>query len=285
MNATPEAIVNDLDRKAERLTTPCGDGRMVWRRWGTGARYVVLLHGGHGAWSHWIRNIPQLAERYTVLAADAPGCGDSASPPMPFDGDSLADIVVAGLNEIVPAGALPYHLVGFSFGGVLSGPVAFRLGKRLASHTLVGAGGLGLVPRVPRENFKGWRKLTDPAEIMAAHRHNLGVMMIHDPARIDDLALYLQNRNTRNSRLDSPSVGRTGILRRVLPQIVAPLNGIWGEFDVAANGQMDACREILLDGHPELDFRCIPGAGHWVQFEAADRFNAALLDMLAAREA
>ncbi len=285
MSTTPEAIVNSLDRQAERLETPCGEGSMVWRRWGTGARRVVLLHGGHGAWSHWIRNIPVLAQRYTVLAADAPGCGESASPPMPFDGDSLADIVVAGLNEIIPADALPYHLVGFSFGGVLSGPVAYRLGQRLASQTLVGAGGLGLVPRIPRENFKSWRKLTDPAEIMAAHRFNLGVLMISDPTRIDDLAAYIQNRNTRNSRLDSPSVGRTGILRRVLPQTKVPLNGIWGEFDVVVKGQMEACREILLDGHPELDFRYIPDAGHWVQYEAAGRFNAMLLDMLAAREA
>ena len=284
MSATPEAIVDDLDGKAERLLTPCGDGSMVWRRWGNGPRHVILLHGGHGAWSHWIRNIPVLAERYTVLAADAPGCGDSASPPEPYDGDSLADIVAGGIRQIVPAGAPLSHLVGFSFGGVLSGPTAFRLQDRLASVTLVGAGGLGLVPRVPRENFKGWRKLSDPAEIMAAHRHNLGVLMIHDPARIDDLALHIQSRNTRKARMDSPSIGRTGILRRVLPQLKTPLNGIWGEFDVVVRGQMEACRQILLDGHPELDFDYIRDAGHWVMYEAADRFNAMLLAMLARRE-
>ena len=95
MSANPEAIVNDLDAKAERLLTPCGDGHMVWRRWGSGPRCVVLFHGGHGAWSHWIRNIPALAERYTVIAADAPGCGDSSSPPEPYDGDSLADIMAS----------------------------------------------------------------------------------------------------------------------------------------------------------------------------------------------
>ena len=31
---------------------------------------------------------------------------------------------------------------------------------------------------------------------------------------------------------------------------------------------------------PDLDFRVIPGAGHWAIYEAADEVNAVLLDML-----
>ena len=30
------AIVQALDAKAERFQTPCGDGHMLWRRWGEG---------------------------------------------------------------------------------------------------------------------------------------------------------------------------------------------------------------------------------------------------------
>jgi pimeloyl-ACP methyl ester carboxylesterase len=33
--------------------------------------------------------------------------------------------------------------------------------------------------------------------------------------------------------------------------------------------------------HPELQVRLIEGAGHWAMYEAADRFNAAFLDLLA----
>jgi len=40
--------------------------------------------------------------------------------------------------------------------------------------------------------------------------------------------------------------------------------------------------EILRRHHPELEVRLIEGAGHWVAYEAAERFNAALLALLAA---
>ena len=37
--------------------------------------------------------------------------------------------------------------------------------------------------------------------------------------------------------------------------------------------------EILRRYHPELCVRLIEGAGHWVAYEAADKFNAALLEL------
>jgi pimeloyl-ACP methyl ester carboxylesterase len=284
LGSDPAALVGELEDRAVRLLTPCGEGDMMWRRWGSGTRTVFLFHGGHGAWSHWIRNIPVLAERYTVIAADLPGCGDSADPPTPYDGDSLGEIVAAGIKQILGDDDTPAHLVGFSFGGVMSGPVAARLGDRLASVTLVGAGGLDL-PAKERPPMKGWRRLNEEAEILAVHRHNLGAMMIANPDAIDDLAVYVQNRNTQKSRMDSPSIGRTGILRRVLPDITAPLNGIWGQYDIGDDSRRDICETLLRGSHPELAFEVITGAGHWVPYEAAERFNHILLDMLKQREA
>ena len=45
---------------AQRHATPCGDGEVVWHTWGTGEP-LVLLHGGSGSWTHWIRNVEALA--------------------------------------------------------------------------------------------------------------------------------------------------------------------------------------------------------------------------------
>ena len=41
------SFVAGVAAKAERLETPCGDGVMVWRVWGSGPP-LVLLHGGYG---------------------------------------------------------------------------------------------------------------------------------------------------------------------------------------------------------------------------------------------
>ena len=61
--ASPADIVARLASQARVVRTPCGDGNMVWRVWGRGEP-LVLFHGGSGSWTHWIRNIPELARHY-----------------------------------------------------------------------------------------------------------------------------------------------------------------------------------------------------------------------------
>ena len=48
---TPPEIVAAVTADAEVVHTPCGDGNLVWRRWGKG-RPLVLVHGGSGSWTH-----------------------------------------------------------------------------------------------------------------------------------------------------------------------------------------------------------------------------------------
>ncbi len=105
-------VLEHLERTAERVWTPCGEGaRMVWRRWGSG-RPLVLLHGDAGSWMHWARNIEALAAHRTVWAPDMPGFADSDLPRGGLDADSIADIVASNLPQIL--GAQHFDLVGFS---------------------------------------------------------------------------------------------------------------------------------------------------------------------------
>ena len=109
------ATVRALNGAARKRTTPSGDGVMVWRVWGAGEP-VVLLHGGYGSWTHWIRIIPELSQHYELWVPDMPGLGSSAMPPDPRTPPGIAQVVAAGLGEIFPPGA-GVRLVGFSFGG------------------------------------------------------------------------------------------------------------------------------------------------------------------------
>ena len=276
----PAGYLAAIEAKSERLTTPCGDGEMVWHRWGAGPT-VALFHGGFGSWTHWIRNVEALSRHYTVLAADLPGLGDSAMAPEPYDGWTIARICAGGLGQLVPAGER-FHLAGFSFGGVIGGPTAVLLGDRLKSFTFVGSGGIGARRR--SLELKSWRQLSDPAEQDAVHRENLAILMIADPANIDDLAALLQAGNARRGRTRSRPISLSPILMDALPQVTAPVSAIFGELDATAHPWLDEREEKLRSVRPELDFRVIPKAGHWVQYEAADRFNAELMDILARRE-
>jgi pimeloyl-ACP methyl ester carboxylesterase len=271
-------VVAELDARAARIETPCGDGQMVWHRWGDGP-WLVLLHGGYGSWTHWFRNIPMLAENFTVLAADLPGLGDSDMPPVPYTAESVAAIVTDGIDRIVPVG-VQLDLAGFSFGGLIGGHVAARLGTRLRSLTLLGPGGLGL-PRAPSPKLRKPVPGFSTEEIAAVHSYNLGAFMIRDPDHIDALAVHLQTENTRRARLKSRPIAATDTLARALRHVTARITAAWGGEDVTAAPYLDSRRNLLRAIQPDCRFEVIPGAGHWVQYEAAERINALLAETAA----
>jgi pimeloyl-ACP methyl ester carboxylesterase len=264
----------------ETVTTPCGDGAMTWHLFGEGPP-LMLVHGGYGGWAHWIRNIPALAKRYRLLLPDLPGHGDSAMPPAPVSGHGLASVVAEGLDRLLPVGA-PLDVAGFSFGGIVSGCLAERLGDRISNLVICGSNGLGL-PRSRLTGFKHWRGVTDPDELADAHRTNLAILMFADPANVDDLAIHIQSVNTPKARIKSRLIAETDVLGAALPRVTARLSGIWGERDSYAAAYMDTRRDLFGRAQPGCAFRVIPGAGHWALYEDADAFNATLLDVLGAK--
>ncbi|MFN8953387.1 MAG: alpha/beta fold hydrolase, partial [Burkholderiales bacterium] len=101
---------------ATRLQTTCDGSRTVWHAWGQPTQpAVVLLHGGSGSWTHWVRNIaPLQAAGWRVLVPDLPGFGDSDLPPGCTDVDALPVHLHAGLQQLQAFGACGdrVHLVG-----------------------------------------------------------------------------------------------------------------------------------------------------------------------------
>jgi 2-hydroxy-6-oxonona-2,4-dienedioate hydrolase len=273
------ALLDRLRRAATERRSPCGKGSMVWRVWGAGPP-LVLLHGGYGSWTHWLRNIDALAACYRVIAADLPGLGDSAMPPEPVTPAGLAAIIDRGLREIL-APDERFHLVGFSFGAMLGSLVAATRGEELRSMTLVGSASMGL-RRAPMRAMQPPRVHMSAAELAELQRTNLGILMFADAGRIDDLAVHLQQENVARARVKSRRFAPLDLLRPVLPRIAAPLGGIWGERDVTAYPWVDDRRDLLRQAQPGAFFAVIPGAGHWVMYEAAGAFNRVLLDRLAA---
>jgi len=272
------ACVTRIDSLARRRTTPCGDGEMVWRVWGEGPP-IVLFHGGYGSWSHWIRNIERLAEKFCVIAADMPGHGDSDPFSVRAPRAAMAETIARGLDEIIPANTL-YALVGFSMGANLSALIASLQSRNLATVITVGAGGLGISEQV--SGLRVWRPDLPRDELDARHRHNLGIIMFHDPARIDDLAVHVQRENGLRMRFRGGRPRLNTLLRDHLPELKAELKCIWGAQDVYSRANRDARLEIVRGTHPDVDSRVIDDAGHWVMYEQADAFNAMLLDMLGA---
>lgn len=273
--ADPAVFLDRLDAAARRYETPCGDGTMVWRSWGAGPA-LVLFHGGAGSWRHWVRNIEDLSRDYRLLVPDLPGLGESAPLPPPAQPDTVATILTQGLDCVLGVEAT-YDLVGFSFGGMAATCVAERHGARVRSLTIVASGGVR--PVGSQVELLKVRHLTGD-ERVAAHRTNLNRLMIADPTKIDALALYIQEWNTRHSRLKTPMLSASGALRQALAQVRVPVNGIWGAMDAPAKPRAHEREAALRALRPDVNFHMIPGAGHWVAYEAAAEFNATLWAML-----
>ena len=274
------AQIEALRATARRMQTPCGEGSTVWHLWGAGSP-VVLLHGGSGSWTHWVRNIGALvAAGHEVLVPDLPGFGDSALPPGSHDADGLPAPLAQGLAQLL--GDRACDLVGFSFGGMVAGLLAAEQPSRVRQLVLVGAPALGVVPR-RQVDLKGWRHFKTAERQDEAHRHNLAVLMLHDATRIDDDVLALHKANVVRDRMPGRRLAYTDLLAQALARVHCPVHAIYGEKDALYTGY----EEALAAAYARLasgfrGFTRIAGAGHWVQFEDAPAFDAALARALAA---
>ena len=259
------------------LHTPCGHGALVWHAWGSG-RPVVLLHGGAGSWTHWVRNIAPLVQAgHRVLAADMPGFGDSAEPPDGHDADVLPGWLEQGLQALI--GDAPVDLVGFSFGGLVGGLWAEAQPARVRRLVLVGAPALSEAPMAPLP-LRAWDTAPPGERRDALHRHNLGVLMLSRPEAIDALAVALHGANIERDRMRRRRLMRTDLLLRTLPRLRCPVHGLWGDDDVLYRGRLQVVRDALAQAPAGGSLRFIAGAGHWVPYEAAEEFNAALAALL-----
>jgi pimeloyl-ACP methyl ester carboxylesterase len=128
--------------------------------------------------------------------------------------------------------------------------------------------------------LKGWRHLTSADQKLAAHRHNLQALMLHDPAAITPLACQIQAANAVRDRMPKRRLSRTDILARALPEIRCPLYLLYGEHDPFYRGQV-GLYEAALQAAPHFRaLREIRASGHWAQFEHHEAFNAEVLSIL-----
>lgn len=276
------ADVAALEQAARRHALPLADGHMVWRCWGEGEP-VVLLHGGSGSWTHWVRNIaPLVAAGRQVWIPDLPGFGESAAAvPGGGDADALPEPMAAALGELLGDAAV--DVAGFSFGTMVGALIAERWPQRVRRLVLTGAPALGVRGSEPIE-LRPWAQLPEGSERDAALRENLAILMLANPDPADTLALELHRANLVRDRMRLRRLSRTDIMRRTLPRVACPVYGIWGEEDVLHRGVQEQLAPALAVAPDFRGLVRIAGAGHWAQYEKAPQYSAALAAALDGEE-
>lgn len=119
---------------------------------------LLLLHGLACDRTSWDRVIPQLAEKYTVIAPDLLGHGLSDKPRADYTLGGYANgmrdlLTVLGIDKVT--------VVGHSFGGGIALQFAYQFPERTERVMLVASGGLGpeVTPFIKLIQAPGWEQL------------------------------------------------------------------------------------------------------------------------------
>lgn len=284
MVAQPECVCR-LQALARCVRTPLAGsgGDIVWHTWearGDAGVPLVLLHGGSGSWTHWLRTIEALtAEGRGVWAADIPGFGDSAAVPGGQDVDAVIEPLHQSLRTVL--GPRACDLVGFSFGAMTAGLLEAAHPGVARTLVLVGAPAMA-AQSAQRLPLRGWRHLADEDAQMRVHRHNLAALMLWDARCIDADTLQLHACNVARDRMARRRLSNTDILARALAAVRCPVHAIYGEHDALYAGRLDELRAAFEASGCDLRrFTRVPDAGHWVQYERPRAFMQALRAALA----
>jgi pimeloyl-ACP methyl ester carboxylesterase len=113
--------------------------RVIYRIAGDGPP-VVLIHGMVNSSKHWERVALQLADRYTVVAPDLIGHGDSAA----VRGDYSLGAHACSIRDLLTTiGIDRATVVGHSLGGGIAMQFFYQFPQRVERLALVSSGGLG----------------------------------------------------------------------------------------------------------------------------------------------
>ena len=262
--------------EAKRLELHVEGSAQVWHRFGDPSNEpLVLLHGGSGSWTHWIRNVLPLSQDRCLYAVDLPGMGDSELPKDAVDADDIAKAIALGLDQLFKDQAV--DMMGFSFGGLSAGFIASMQPERVKRLIMVGIPGLGLFG--PPMRLRGLLPGMDRQEVLDVMENNLLAMMLDKRDTIDEPVLYLQAHNVLRDRLRKRRLARGDCLLAEQKKWTCEVHSIWGEKDILYKDTMHLIPGAFSNCK-HVSHHVIKSAGHWVMYESPQEFNNMVLEIL-----
>ena len=275
---------------------PGADGvRLHYVRRGHGEP-VVLLHGWPGFWYDWRRVIVPLAEEVDVMALDFRGFGDSdkpeGNPTELYTADRLGADVLALLDHL---GVGRFVVVGHDTGAVIAQVLARTIPERVCALVLFNPphSAIGDKPQESASQRESWyhhfHALPWSDQLVGFSRATTELYLRHfydhwvgnkDSVRPEEFeaivdafarpgalrASFGWYRATYEEETD-PSA------RATKDPILLPTVVRWGERDPVKPA---AWAEGIEQTFPDLDFRFVPGVGHFVPFEAPEETVTAI---------
>ena len=249
--------------------------RVTYRTGGEGP-LLVLIHGITSSSASWETVLPLLAERYTLIAPDLLGHGQSDKPAGDYSLGSHACLV---RDLMLALGHRSGTIAGHSLGGGIAMQLAYQFPERCTRLVLMSSGGIArdvhpllraaslpgsevVLPLITNERVLRFGQAVGRA---------LGVIGLQAGADIAEGARGYASLGDREARaaflhtiraVIDPMGQRVSALDRLYLAEAMPSLIIWGENDPiipSHHGQM------AHDAMPESRFELIEGAGHFPQ--------------------
>ena len=278
-----------------------GDVRLHYAQCGSGEELVILLHGFPECWYSWRHQLPVLGQRYHVVAPDMRGFNLSDKPARVEDYriESLVEDVVGLIHHF---GKEKAAIVGHDWGA----GVAWALAQRHPEVVSKLAALQVPPPAAWKENFtlrqllsswymfffqlprlpEWWARANDFARVSRMYQETSFRPGAFSDA---DIALYKEALRQPGAMTASVNYYRANVFRSLFRgrteekrdgngRIRVPTLFIYGELDVAIIPDTVRDLERFIEA-PYREVR-IADSGHWVQNEAVDEVNSALMEFL-----
>jgi pimeloyl-ACP methyl ester carboxylesterase len=264
--------------------------RVAYRSAGSGPA-IVLVHGITSTSATWERVMPYLATRFTVIAPDLLGHGQSAKP----RGDYSLGAYASGVRDLmVTLGHESATFVGHSLGGGVVMQLAYQFPERCERLVLVDSGGLGrevnLLLRAATLPLSevvlpllASSPLLDVGRAVGRLFERVGLHAGTDVAELARGHASLADRDSRAAFVHTlrtivePGGQRVDASDRLYLAENIPFMLIWGERDpIIPVEHAIAAHELVRSSRLEV----FEGAGHFPHVDDPQRFLDALLDFI-----
>jgi pimeloyl-ACP methyl ester carboxylesterase len=263
----------------EHLTVRANGADFHVARAGRG-RPLLLLHGWPEFWLTWEPTMTRLAGRFSLVAPDLRGFGDSDKPAGPFGAADHANDMLALLNAL---GIDRVGVVGHDVGGAIMQPLARAAPARLAGlfffdfvHPGIGAR-MGTPDRLNEIWYQSFHQMPMAAEMVGATRETCRAYFSyilrhwsHRKHAFDGVLDVFIDNFLKPGNLDggfayyrAAHAGRIAMMRGdapVMAPIRVPACVRWAEHDpLFPYAWTDRLGETFAD----LDLAPFPGVGHF----------------------
>src|SRR3954452_23146262 len=270
-------------------------GQRVSYRTGGSGPALLLLHGIANSSDTWSAVAALLSRRFTVIAPDLLGHGESATP----RGDYSLGAHASGVRDLLTAlGHRRVTVVGHSLGGGIAMQFAYQFPERCERLVLVSSGGLGrevhlLLRAAALPGADYVLPLLSSRHVVRVGRGVgavLGRVRLRPGGDLDALARGWASLDSQGSRqaflhtvraVIEPTGQRVNAGDRLYLAAALPTLIVWGERDSIIPLQHGRAAHAAMPGSRFVVF---PGAGHMPHVDEPERFAAVLTDFCASTE-